>query len=403
KTEAVTPEELAKIKKILVKNLGTNYLDAGWKAVLKEGAADLDYSPKELARILVEWEETMKEAYPTIWASYQAEFEAHTEKTKLSKGLLEQQAVKKGGAIGDLGADDKIMKSWVIGERNNRAYAKGLVAIKAGDESEGEGHYKLAKTQYNAGRVAAQADTPLDLASSDAFKHGYQDYEQGRTDAEADPVRPLPGGHNLAYNVAYKEYLEGYQAASNTPDTALADNSRKAYTAGYNAYRNGYLAARAQPGVALAVPLSPAYTTAYTEYQNGYQAALAMPGVILFGGHSAAYMKAYNDFQQGYSAAVATPDAPMAHSPSQAYTNGYAQYKNGYEAAVATPLVVLAGLHPQAYTNGYIHYRNGYLNAFQNAGLPIFIHRAYQLGDAAGTNQRHANQNAVNSGKRRKF
>jgi hypothetical protein len=406
--KALEADESVQVFEILVKRLGRKYLDVGWGGLVKTGGVlRLDYSPAQLAKVLVEWEEVLQEAFPVVWATYGPLFKAYSENYELSEGLKAQQAHAKGTTTNFLG-EHGTMKSWVQAERNNRAYQAGLVSIKSGDEAPhfGNDTYNRAKTEYDSGRIAAQTDplAVMPAGNGNGYEHGYQDYVAGYQAAVLAPDTPVPGGHNLAYKTAYQTYIDGYQAAKAAPGTPLPGGQHAAYNNAFNAYQQGYAAALAAPANPLPGGHPAAYNHAYQDYVNGYHASVAAaPGTPLGGLHSAAYTNGYQHYQQGYQAAEANPTAPMPGGLPAAFNNGFQEYCNGYNNALGNAGNNLAGGgFSGVYTLAYTHFYNGYINGRDNAGLQAFVGtRAYDNGYNQG--KVIHNSTGVNGAKRQKI
>ncbi|HEU4554330.1 MAG TPA: hypothetical protein VFS25_15900 [Chitinophaga sp.] len=408
KGEVLEAGESVKVFEILVKRLGRKYLDVGWGGGLAKigGELRLDYSPAQLAKVLVEWEEVLQEAFPVVWATYGPLFKAHSENYELSEGLKGQQAHARGTTT-DLLGEHGTMKSWVQAERTNRAYQAGLVSIKSGDENPefGNDAYNRAKTEYNSGRIAAQTDplAVMPTGNGNGYEHGYQDYVAGYQAAVLNPDTPVPGGHNLAYKTAYQTFVNGYLAAKAAPGTPLPGGQQAAYNNAFNAYQQGYAAALAAPANPLPGGHPAAYNHAYQDYVNGYQASVAaVPGTPLGGLHSAAYTNGYQHYQQGYQTAEVNPTTPMPGGWPAAFNNGFQEYRNGYNAAAASPGNILApGAFSGVYTLAYTHFYNGYINGRDNTGLQAFVGTwAYDHGHTRG--QLIHNGTGANGAKRRK-
>lgn len=304
----LSKEQLTQMNKILVKQLALKYLDVSWGAVLKNGVSSLDYSPQQLARILIDWEEALKEAYPKIWQTYKAVFEDYSNQYKLSPALLEQAQSK--------GSTETTLQSWTTSERREREYLRGLVSIKSGDEASelGASTYNQGKQDYDQGRRAAQTDPTVALPANQpiGYNHGYQDYQDGYRAAATNPSTPLEAGRNLAYKMAYHDYNSGIAAAK---AGTLAANGGQ--VRGHNDYLAGITAAQNNTavlthgaqighndyhaGIAAARKVKPGTTEGAVqggrEYDQGYDDGR---GNFLAAGISVAYRAGFTDGQRDW-------------------------------------------------------------------------------------------------------
>lgn len=283
--------EKDQLKEMLIVHFGKKYLDVGWGAVKKNGNLSLDYSPAHFAKILAEWEETLKEAYPETWIKYKGIFERFSENIKLSDGLISEQARVKAKDPDSLG-EDATMKSWIKKERNNREYLRGLVSIKSGDTSldPDSTEYNKAKNEYNLGQNDALNSLPKFISDNSGYSQGYDDFMEGYEEAQKSPDSPVQAGHNSGYNCGYNEYRNGYLSAeaSLSPTTP---NGSNAFKTAYNDYIRGYQDSSSQQGVIRTTNVSRSYNLGYDHFYYGYINGRNNNGVAIF--ITPAYRKGY--------------------------------------------------------------------------------------------------------------
>jgi hypothetical protein len=260
KGEKLEEEERERLRAVVVKELALNYLDTEWNALRVKGTLTLATAPQAMARIVVEWEELLRAAYPRIWTKYKTQFEAYSHQLKLPPSLLAEKAHKQGVEVEALAPEDTRMESTIKAQRGANDYERGLIAAQSGDTAVVETDpvfFAQAKAEYLSGLNAIRAGTPA-LADTGTAKIAKTDYTLGESQA-------LAGDTNSVGPLAFKRAKTDYQA--------------------------GVTAARAgQPkGTGAAA-------TGFDHYEAGVKAA-KQKNPELTGGHQLGY----SDFTQGFS------------------------------------------------------------------------------------------------------
>jgi hypothetical protein len=346
-------EQRAEMDKHLVKNLALKYLDVRWSAVGDGALISLDYSPKYYAKILVEWEDAMRDAYPQIWSNYGKVFRAYSDGVALSDGLAAS------------GTETRIA-SWTMAERRERDYRRGQVAIQAGDETmEAEdGQYNTAKTDYMKGRFDARADPAAVAAStSGAYVLGFEEYRHGRNDARALVPVGLDPGRNLAYQVAYQDYLAGIGCGKRSATPEPGQHQGEAdYRAGVQKARQLFLLAALNRGEREGMA---DYGAGIVHGQNGTP--------WLYGGE--------RDARDDYLHGILAAKTRLMTTTSGAF-GGYDEYNAGFQAGFAG--VPAASPH-HAYAEGY---SDGLRNAKKATHSTAYVVHDPDAGERDGKKQR---------------
>ena len=164
---------------------------------------------------------------------------------------------------------------------------------------------------YEAGRDLARASQPLPLLASAEQQAGYQEYQQGVTDARANLA--VAHAHEPAYTMGHADYLlglahaqagqnlqlhAGYAAAigdyaqglQSAQGNQVAANQHRGYTAARTEYQQGWQSSRDR---LVAANLHHAYTTGRNEYRQGF---LRAQGNQAPASNAYAYMEGYQDF-----------------------------------------------------------------------------------------------------------
>lgn len=325
------------LDKLLVKHLALKYLDANWKTV----GSDLETSPGEFAQLLVEWEESMAEAYPQVWAQHSSVLKAYSENVMLSDGLKKQRAESlkvPGNDPKNLHPDDAKLKPWVEEERAKRADLKGVISIQAGNEHDDPNEhpaYNNAKAEYRAGRDVARMNPDSKPSDDDPrnAKMGHGDYLEGMQDASNDPGFTVPGGdRNLAYKQGFEDHQQGYQMAHG--DILLKGGEPEATKRGHAMYM-----AHVVEGHALA-------------RNGGFLTPNSRPGVI----------KGFNQhhYDSGYTAAH--DNQPLVGNEHDEFRKGHAQYGEDVDTGYFNMVnnASMAGL----YRKGHIRGRQEYFEQY---------------------------------------
>jgi hypothetical protein len=126
-----------------------------------------------MSKVLHEWEMSLKDAYPNIWANYRGIFQEYTNQFELSEGL-------------EKFTGKKTMLEWM----KESGVLKYLASIQQGDDNQnGSPAFNQAKQDYLAGWVSIQQGDDNQNGSS-AFNQAKQDYQTRRDAMLVDAPTP---------------------------------------------------------------------------------------------------------------------------------------------------------------------------------------------------------------------
>lgn len=336
--EALEDDEMATLKAIVIKELALNYLDAQWGAVKKGGGWELATAPKEMAMICYEWEESLKAAYPHVWAKYKSVFEGYVERLQLSPELKSQQAVAKTTTVALLG-EAGTMKEWMTNRRTAEAYQRGLIAAKSGDSAtnpkEHEG-YNQAKGDYAAGLAAVQGGDKT-MAGRAGVQDAKKEYLAGLAEIQGKNETMIG---TVAFRQAKKEYREGIvamQAKNQTATRLLAKDSAK------SEFQKGWLSIQSG-NTAMDGTLAFNEAKVTYEYLRGLNSIkggnAVLDGSVPFNAAKSHYSEGLIDIRKDNRASA--PGKPGYNQAKQEYNEGILAIRGGNATETGTTAAVTA-------------------------------------------------------------
>ncbi|MBD2450055.1 alpha/beta fold hydrolase [Nostoc sp. FACHB-152] len=159
--------EKATLNQILIQQLALKYSDIKWTA-FPTSDTSITQQIFDMSNVLHEWEMSLKDAYPNIWANYRGIFQEYTNQKELSDSLKKSQ-------------NQNNMTRWM----EEKHYQDGLDSIQAGDlDLNGSSAFNQAKRDYTDGVNSIRGGNH-DLNGSLAFNQAKRDYQEDVEGLEA--------------------------------------------------------------------------------------------------------------------------------------------------------------------------------------------------------------------------